>query len=174
MRASLRQDSVILTSSSVESKPSRSSRTRRGVAAAEFAILAPFLFGLVMGMFEMSRAIMVKDTLSNSARKGCGTGVLLGKAYADILTDANNILLDKNIDTTKATIVVQVAKYQGGGTTPTWGAFTTVSSASFAPSVLDKVLVTVSIPVSAVLWFAPSIMSSGTLESEAIVMIRQA
>jgi Flp pilus assembly protein TadG len=116
----------------------KSAEARKGIAAAEFAILAPFLFALMMGMFELSRAIMVKETLSNSARKGCGTGVLAAKTYTDIVNDANNILQDNKIDATKATIVVQVARYQGGSTTPTWGTFTTVNSASFAPLALDK------------------------------------
>src|SRR5208282_221193 len=52
---------------------------RRGVAAVELAILAPFLGVLVMGMFEMGRLVMVKDILTDSVRKGGRTGATPGK-----------------------------------------------------------------------------------------------
>lgn len=146
---------------------------RRGAAAVEFAVLAPFLFILVVGMVEMARAIAMKDMLSNAARKGCSTGITINKTYSNITSDVNDILTDQGIDSTKATITVQVASYTGGTTTPSWGSFTTVTTATYAPQVLDQVQVKVSIPVTAVLWFAPQYMSQSSLESESVVMVRQ-
>jgi Flp pilus assembly protein TadG len=149
-------------------------RQRRGIAATEFAILAPFLCALVMGMVEMGRLVMVKETLTNAARKGCRTGVTPGKSYQNILDDVNNILTDNNITAANATITVQIAPYTGTSTTPSWGAFTTVTGASsFTPNALDQVSVKVSIGVTNVLWFIPVFTSSGSVESETLIMLKQ-
>jgi Flp pilus assembly protein TadG len=150
------------------------SRARRGVAAAEFAILAPFLGALIMGMCEMGRAVMAKDILTNAARKSCRTAATNGKTYQNAVDDANNILTDNHISTASATITVQVATYTGNSTTPSWGAFTTVSSnAAFTPNALDKVSVKVSVPATSVLWFAPVFMPTTAVESETLILVRQ-
>jgi Flp pilus assembly protein TadG len=147
---------------------------RRGIAATEFAILAPFLCALVMGMCEMARLVMVKETLTNAARKGCRTGVTPGKTYQNLLDDVNNILTENNITASNAIITVQVAPYTGTSTTPSWGSFTTVTGASsFTPNTLDKVSVKVSIGVTNVLWFLPVFVSSGSVESETLIMLKQ-
>jgi Flp pilus assembly protein TadG len=154
--------------------PRVAARRRRGIAAVELAALAPFLGALIVGMCEMGRAVMVKDILTNAARKGCRTGVTAGKAYQDVLNDVNNILSDNNITPSNATITVQVASYTGNSTTPSWSAFTTASSGStFTPNPLDQVLVKVSIPASTVLWFSPVYMSNKAIESETLIMVRQ-
>jgi Flp pilus assembly protein TadG len=149
-------------------------RRRRGVAATELAILAPLLGALVMGMCEMGRAVMVKDTLTNAARKGCRTGVTTGKNYQDIVDDVNNIFSDNSINLANSTITVQVASYTGNATTPSWGPFVTINSNStFSPQPLDQVLVKVSLPVSNVLWFGPQFLSNKAIESETLTMVKQ-
>lgn len=155
-------------------RPWAMARRRRGVAATELALVAPLLGALVMGMCEMGRAVMVKDILTDAARKGCRTGATPGKSYQNVLDDVNNILSDNKISTANASITVQIASYTGSGTTPSWGAFTTVTSGStFTPSSLDQVSVTVSIPVSTVLWFSPIFLSKQGIESETMIMVRQ-
>jgi Flp pilus assembly protein TadG len=147
---------------------------RRGIAATEFALLAPFLASLIVGMFEMGRAMMVKDILTNAARKGCRTGVTLPKTYQNILDDVNNILTDNSLPSSKATITVQIASYTGTSTTPSWSPYRTVSNSSlYNPKTLDKVLVKISMNVTDVLWFAPTFMSSTAIESETVIMLRQ-
>src|SRR5262249_8800208 len=139
-------------------------RPRRGIAATEFAILAPFLCALVMGMCEMARLVIGKETLTNAARKGCRAGVTPGQTYQNVRDDVNNILPDNNITASNATITVQVAPYTGTSTTPSWGSFTTVTGASsYTPNTLDKVSVKVSIGVTNVLWFLPVFVSSGSV-----------
>jgi len=147
---------------------------RRGVAAVELAILAPFLGVLVMGMFEMGRLVMVKDILTDSVRKGGRTGATPGKTYQNVLDDANGVLTDNGITSTNATITVQVATYTGTSTTPSWGSFTTVSnSSSFNPGALDQVSVQVSIPASDVLWIPSQFLTTGSIQSETLIMLRQ-
>ena len=52
------------------------SRMRRGVAAVEFAVVAPVLFLTIFGMIEMGRMVMVKQAVVNAAREGCREAIL--------------------------------------------------------------------------------------------------
>ena len=54
----------------------RRSRRRRGVAAVEFAVVAPVLFLAIFGMIEMARMVMVKQAVVNAAREGCREAIL--------------------------------------------------------------------------------------------------
>ena len=45
------------------------SRTRRGAVIVELAIIAPVLIAMMLGMIELGRAIMVRQTLTSAARK---------------------------------------------------------------------------------------------------------
>ena len=45
-------------------------------------MVAPFLAIIMMGMIEISRAVMVVEMLDDAARKGCNTGIKPGKTYA--------------------------------------------------------------------------------------------
>src|ERR1700730_4363941 len=74
--------------------------TRRGIAAVEMAMLAPLLATIIVGMLECSRGVMVKETLSNAARKGCRTGIQRTTASAEIYTDCVNIGRDNGFDST--------------------------------------------------------------------------
>jgi Flp pilus assembly protein TadG len=162
-----------LSATSTSNRP-RIEQRRAGVAAAELAILAPFLVTVVLGTFELGRGVMVKDILTDAARKGCRTGVTATGTYQGLINDVQNILTDNSITAADATITIQIASYTGTGTTPSWGAFTTVSGASsYTPKTLDKVSVKVAIPVTDALWLAPVFMSSASLESETLIMVKQ-
>jgi Flp pilus assembly protein TadG len=51
-------------------KRNRSGHARRGIAATEMAILAPFLLTLLMGIWEVGRYIMIQNLLENAVREG--------------------------------------------------------------------------------------------------------
>jgi Flp pilus assembly protein TadG len=138
---------------------SRRAKRRPAAAAAEFALILPFLGMLVFGMIEFSRAMMVGETLSNAARKGCNTGIKPNKTDADIKNDVNNILTDNNIDPTAATITILVRDQPYNPANP--------------PRQFDKVSVQVSIPVSAVYWGGTILLSGQAVQSETVVMMRQ-
>src|SRR5438270_912412 len=76
-------------------------RPRRGVAAVEFAMVAPLLCLFFVGISEVSRGIEAKVTLSNAVRKGCRTGIQRDKGNADIFADVVNIMRDNGYDSTK-------------------------------------------------------------------------
>jgi Flp pilus assembly protein TadG len=146
--------------------PARSDR--RGVAAAEFAILAPFLFFLIIGMFELARGIIVKQMLNDAARKACRTGVQPGTTNANVTAEINNILADNNFPTSDATITITV-----GAETSTLPLNGDVADVSTARPGLDYVSVKVSIPMSDVYWAGTFFLSGSTVESETVVMLRQ-
>lgn len=132
---------------------------RPGAAAVEFALFAPLLGVLMMGMFEMGRAMNAKEILSDAARKAGRTGILPNKANSDITSEASNILSDNNISTSQLTVTILVN-----------GAAVDASTAVRG----DKISVKVSVPATQVLWLAPFFLNSQSIESETIVMMRQA
>lgn len=49
---------------------------RQGAAVVEFAVVAPLMILLTMGMMEMGRVVMVKQLLVNASREGARLAVL--------------------------------------------------------------------------------------------------
>jgi len=58
---------------------------RLGVAATEFAIIAPLFFLLVIGMLEFGRALMVQQVLINGSRVGARQAITTGATAADVV-----------------------------------------------------------------------------------------
>jgi ABC-type uncharacterized transport system substrate-binding protein len=148
--------------------PARS-RRRWGTATVEFALLCPFMCMILMGMFELGRAVMVKNMLSDAARKACRTGIKRDKGNTDIVGEVMNIMSDNNIS---------LAQFNP----PAIGRITltvTDPNGVVLPDSLDApsgtvVSVQVAIPVSSTAW-VPAVFlgSSATLESETVVMMKQ-
>ena len=66
-------------------RENRSHRRKRwGVAAVEFAVVAPVFFLFVFGMIEFGRAIMVQQMITNASREGARLAVLDGTTTADV------------------------------------------------------------------------------------------
>jgi Flp pilus assembly protein TadG len=134
----------------------------------EFALVAPLLGLLIIGMFELSRGMMAKSTLCNAARKGCRTGILRQYGNSDIINDSTNILRDNGYDATKfnppsvGTITITVTDPNGN----------TLSDALDAPPG-STVSVQVSIPVSSVMWATSFFLTATTIESDVMVMMKQ-
>jgi Flp pilus assembly protein TadG len=142
------------------STPAAAGRPRRlGSAAVEFALFAPLLGMLMMGMFEMGRAMNAKEILSDAVRKAGRTGIQPNKANSDITTEVSNILSDNQSSTSQLTVTIQVN-----------GAAVDASTAVRG----DMISVKASIPATQVLWLAPFFLNSQSIESETIVMMRQA
>jgi Flp pilus assembly protein TadG len=57
---------------------------RRGVAATEFAIVAPVFFLMVMGFIEFGRAMMVQQVLINASRVGARQASTTGATTAQV------------------------------------------------------------------------------------------
>jgi Flp pilus assembly protein TadG len=67
-------------------------KPRRAAAAVEFAFLAPVVFGLLLGLWQVGRIIEVKQLMDNAAREGARLA-----AQAQIVTTTGNFT---NVHTT--------------------------------------------------------------------------
>ena len=159
--------------------PSRSPDQRRSIAAVELAMVAPLLAMIIVGMFELSNGMMVKEMLSNSARKGCRTGIQRDKGSMDIYNDSANI-----INTDYGYTTSQFNPAPPSGSTPPGPYVGSVTIAVTDPSgnslsdALDApsgsvVSVQVAIPVSSVMWVTSFFLQPTMIESETMVMMKQ-
>jgi Flp pilus assembly protein TadG len=141
---------------------------RRAIAAVEVAVMAPLLGVLMMGLFELSRGMVVKEVLCAAARKGCRTGVLRQYGNSDITNDVTNIMRDNNFDTSKfnppsvGSITIIVTGPDG----------TTLSDALDAPPG-STVSVQVTLPTSSINWLSSYFLTPGMMESDTVVMLKQ-
>jgi len=144
-------------------------RRRSGIASVECALVVPFLAMILMGTFELGRAMMVKTILSDAARKACRTGIKRDKGNTDIVNEAIDVMKDNGFDASKfnpnslGSVNITITDPDGNP----------LSEALDAPSG-SVVSVQVNIPVSSTTWVAPFYLGSGTtLESETVVMMKQ-
>lgn len=59
---------------------------RSGVAAVEFAVIAPIFFLMVVGILEFGRALMVQQVIVSAARVGARQAVTLNATTAGVTT----------------------------------------------------------------------------------------
>ena len=147
----------------------RVNRERRsGAAVVEMAFLAPIFFLIALGMFELSRGMMVKQILTGAARKGCRTGIIHQYGNSDILSDVTNVMQDNGFDSTLfnpptiGAVNINVVDPKGN----------TLSDALDAPPG-SLVSVQVVIPVTSVNWLTSFFLTSGMFESDTVVMMKQ-
>ena len=63
-------------------------RDRRGVAAVEFAFIAPALFLLTIGIFDVGRMMWTASTLGHAAREGARFAMVHGAQSIEPASDA--------------------------------------------------------------------------------------
>jgi len=148
--------------------PDRRPGRRVGIAAVEFAVVAPLLISLFLGMTELSRGMMVKVALNNAARKGCRAGIMGNRGSTDILNDVIDVMRDNGFDSSRfnppnpGSVVITVTDPSGK----------TLSDALDAPTG-SIVSVQVTIPVSSTMWLTAIFLKQAQLESEVVVMMKQ-
>lgn len=104
---------------------------RRGAAAVEFAIIAPVMLTFTLGLIEISRLTMVKESAVQATREGAREAIRPAATAADVIAQVNQELALMSI--TNANVVVE-------------------------PSVLESappgslVTVRVSVPIAAISW----------------------
>jgi len=113
----------------------------------------------MLGIFEMGRAFTVKKAMSAAVRQGCRTGLLPNKSSDDVIADVRQVLTNAGIDPGQATITIQVNGVTADAKTAKPG---------------DQVSVQVSIPFSAVNWVTPLFLQGRSVDSETLIMVRQA
>src|SRR5262249_32226418 len=108
---------------------------RRPAAAVELALVAPFLVAAFLGIFEVGRALLVKESLSNAAQRACRTASLPAKANSDVNQDVQDVLSAAGITGYSTTVLVNGTAGEVGTATRN-----------------DKISVQVSVPASQVFW----------------------
>jgi Flp pilus assembly protein TadG len=67
---------------------------RSGVTTVEFALVAPVFFLFVFALIELSRMMMIQQSLTNAAREGCRIAVMANTINSsDVDTAVRNYLL---------------------------------------------------------------------------------
>jgi Flp pilus assembly protein TadG len=115
---------------------------RRGVAVVEFALVAPLMVLLVLGMLECGRLFLVRQTLIVAAREGARVA-----AYSDrgqVAPQVNRVLADASL--AGATITTEPAG---------------------SPAAGDPVTVRVSLPFQNAAWIPPFFLRGHTVTASA-------
>lgn len=128
--------------------PRRRLRIRRGVAAAEFAIVLPVFLLLMMGLLEFGRMIMVQQVLTNASREGARHAALAGATACEV---------QGTVDAYLATATVQGATVNVNPT----------SLGSAPPG--SQVSVAVTVPFEQVSWMPPWFSSGVTLSASSLM-----
>jgi hypothetical protein len=127
-------------------------------------------------MFELSRAVMVKEILTNAARKACRTATLPGATWSDVANGAAGselydiMVTDNGFSWSNVTPTIIVTSTSGTSTTLTTGDSSNVLQNA---GLGYKISVKVGIPASVTTWGPGSVFTSGMIESEYVVMMRQ-
>ncbi len=144
------------------------SRGRKAASVVEFAvIMALYLGTFLYGMFELSRAMMVLEVMTNAARSGARAGVQSGAANSDVTTAVTNVMSSYGLSGTQ---IVSITVSDPSDSTNT----TDVSKASSG----SEITVQVSMKVKDFAWtagyfFLKKTASNGTdlqLNSQALTM----
>lgn len=118
---------------------------RRGVAATEFAIVAPVFLLLVIGILELGRALMVQQVLINASRVGARQAITLGATTSEVQTAVSEYALSVAVP----------------------GVTVNVSPSPAAAIAGDAISVTASVPYSDVSWLpAPWFLGGTTLTAK--------
>ena len=89
-------------------------QTRKGATAVEFAMVAPTLFLLALGVFEFGRGFMVQHLLSSTARQACRYGVVPGRSTNAIQSLAASTLTAQGISGTTTAVQVDGTSTDAG------------------------------------------------------------
>jgi Flp pilus assembly protein TadG len=129
---------------------------RSGAVIVELAVIAPLFVFFAIGMVELSRGIMVKQILSDAARRSCRLATMPGCTNTSLASEVKTTLEDNNLSTDNVSVTILVNGDAADITTAEQD---------------DKISVRVTIPYSDVGWMTPFFVN-GNVESEQLSMLR--
>ena len=126
------------------------SPSRRGTTVVEFAIVAPLLLLLILGMVEFGRAVMVQQLLTNASREGARRGILEQTTAEETETVVVDYLASSSVAGATVTVSPASLDHVGFG---------------------DPVTVTVSVPYDQVSWLPmPWFLGGTNLTAQSIML----
>lgn len=139
-------------------RKSRVQEPRRGAAALEFALIAPMLVFMFLGMIEITRGLQVRNTLSDAARQACRLGIQAGYDNASVKSAVDSILQQNGINPAQASLEIQVN-----------GKAADVKTA--LPN--DRISARIQVPADKVGWIATLFLTGRNIEAGPLHMMRQ-
>ena len=85
------------------------SSDRAGASTVEMALVAPVLFLIVFGLFEIAFGYMVHHLIQDAARQGCRVAICSGQTNTAVLAKVNSLLQAEHISGTTTNILVNNA-----------------------------------------------------------------
>ena len=138
-------------------------QARRGTAIVEAAILLPLVLLLLLGVWELGRMAEVTQILNNAAREGARAASTGQNSYAQVKTIVVNYLNAAGV-TDQSGLRVDIANLTANDNGPgTDGTVGTTKVSDYDPSQasqLDKLQVTVSLPLDNFRWNTPRLISN--------------
>lgn len=126
-------------------------RRRRGATTLEFALVIIMFLLTVLGMVEISRAVMVRQVLVNAAREATRRAVVPGATVAEVTGILNNYAL---------------GSHMGGTWTPKYYVNGTEEPDLTSANSHDEIAVSVEVPFSDVSWGLMRYVSNSTLAAQ--------
>lgn len=82
---------------------------RRGAAIVEMALVLPIFFGVVLGIVEFGRAMMVSQMVTNAAREATRLAIIDGSTNNDVETWVEDFLNDSiNVAAADVSVTITV------------------------------------------------------------------
>lgn len=92
----------------------KTAQSRRGATAVEFALVAPVLFFLVLGMFQFGGLMMVQNVLTAAAREGTRVAALsTTTSSGPVIAAVEDRLSRGGVDPNLITIAVDPSSFSG-------------------------------------------------------------
>lgn len=95
-------------------RPLLHTRSRRGAAAVELAVVLPIFFMVVMGIVEFGRAMMVGQLVTNAARHGAREASIDGSTNATVTSSVQSFV-STSAGVPASDVVVEIVVEPGGG-----------------------------------------------------------
>lgn len=130
----------------------RCQSSRIGAAVVEFAVVAPIMIMLTMGLMEVGRMVMVKQLMLSASREGARLGTLPGVSEGEVIERVQDELKGVGINGVSVTV--------------------TPANLIAAPSG-TAVTVSLSVPSSQISWVNTPMFSANTVIDASTTMRRE-
>lgn len=111
----------------------RSSVNRSGAAVVEFAVVAPLMMMLTLGLMEVSRIVMVKQLLVNASREGARLAILPETTSEEVQSQVVADLQAASVNGVTVSISPQLLSTATAGTPVTVSASVSAADVSWIP-----------------------------------------
>ncbi len=107
---------------------------RLGAAAVEFALIAPLMIMLTVGLMELGRMVMVKQVLVNASREGARRAVLPNADSATVISAVRSELQSATVNTADIIVTPSVLATAAAGTPVTVTVSVQANNVSWIPN----------------------------------------